>query len=222
MPLIALFRYTMAILLHSQRYLPPVLLYLVVTLAFVHGDATQPVVPIFGVMTVATLVLAAWLTVSLIGVEDPVQRTITAVVIGRSRSLLIATVWVVLVCCAVLSAIVLAVPLVFGFRDVTGLDVLAGAEGLLTGACVGVAIGLVTSRLVIRRPGYALLTTLILLLVFVLVHWIPPINPMVSLLTRGGSATNGTVVTATVYTAVAVTLMTASATATQMVAAHRD
>jgi hypothetical protein len=219
---IALFRYTMAILLHSQRYLPPILLYLVVTIAFVHGDTTQPVAPIFGVMTVATLVLAAWLTVSLLGVEDPVQRTITAVNVGRSRSLLIATVSVVLVCCAVLSGVVLAVPLMFGFRDVTGLALLAGAEGLLTGACVGVAIGLVTSRLVIRRPGYALLTTLLLLLVFVLVRWIPPINPMVALLTRSVSMTSSLVGSATLYAVVAVVLMVVSATAAQVVTTRRD
>ena len=121
--MIALFRYTLVILLHSQRYLPPVLLYLVVTMAFVHGDTDQPALPIFGVLTVATLVLAAWLTVVLIGIEDPVQRAITVVNAGRARSVLVAAVWVVLAWCAVLGALVLAVPLVFGFRGVTGLDV---------------------------------------------------------------------------------------------------
>ncbi|TDV43070.1 hypothetical protein [Actinophytocola oryzae] len=218
----ALFRYTLAILLHSQRYLPPTLLYCVVAMLLVHGDNAQPVAPIFGVMTVATLVLAAWLTVSLIGVEDPVQRTITAVNAGRSRSLLIATAWVVLACCAVLSALLLAVPLVFGFRDVTGLELFAGAEALLTGACVGVAIGLVTSRLMIRRPGYGLLTTLLLLLLFVLVRWIPPVNPAMTLLTRNGSVTGDTVASATGYAAVAVVLMALSVAATQLVAARRD
>lgn len=218
----ALFRYTLAILLHSQRYLPPVLLYCVVAMLLVHGDSTQPVAPIFGVMTVATLVLAAWLTVSLIGVEDPVQRTITAVNVGRSRSLLIATAWVVLACCAVLSGMMLAVPLVFGFRGVTGVELLVGAEGLFTGACAGVAIGLVTSRLVIRRPGYGLLTTLLLLLLFVLVRWIPPINPTMSLLTRNGSVTPDTVVSTTGYAAVAVVLMAVSVAVTHMVAARRD
>jgi hypothetical protein len=172
-------------------------------------------------MTVATMVLAAWLTVSLIGVEDPVQRTITAVNVGRSRSLLIATAWVVLACCVVLSAILLAVPLVFGFRDVTGLDLLVGAEGLFTGACVGVAIGSVTSRLVVRRPGYSLLTTLLLLLLFLLVR-LPPINPMMSLLTRNGSVTDDTVVSATWYAAVAVVLMAVGVAVTQLVAARRD
>jgi hypothetical protein len=219
---IALFRYTFAILLHSQRYLPPVLLYFLVTSLLVHGDTRQPVAPIFGVMTAATMVLAAWLTVSLIGVEDPVQRTITTVNVGRSRSLLFATAWVVLACCAVLSAILLAVPLVFGFRALTGVDLLAGAEGLFTGACVGIAIGLVTSRLVIRRPGYGLLTTLLLLLVFLLVRWVPPVNPMMNLLTHDVAVTGDTVVSATAYAAVAVVLVVAAVTVTQLVAARRD
>lgn len=220
--MVALFRYTLAILLHSQRYLPPVLLYFVVAAAFVHGDPNQPALPIFGVLAAATVVLAAWLTVVLIAAEDPVQRAITVVNAGRSWRVLVAAVSVVLAWCAVLSAVVLAVPVVFGFRGITGLDVLAGAEGLLTGACAGTAIGLVTSRLVIRRPGYGLLATLLLLPLFVLVHGIPPVNPVVTLLIHTTSATAGVIGRTTGYAAVGAVLLVAGGAVAHVVAGRRD
>ena len=78
----ALFRYTMAIMLHSQRYVPPALLFVVCTGIFANGAATQPVVPLFAAMTGVVFACSAWLTVSLVNVEDPVQRAITAVNVG--------------------------------------------------------------------------------------------------------------------------------------------
>jgi hypothetical protein len=218
----ALFRYTAAILFHSQRYVAPVLVFLLAAGAFVHGDANQPAVPVFGAMAGVEFAFAIWLTVALVNVEDPVQRMITAVNSGRSRSILIAPVLVVLACCVLLDALVLAVPVVFGFTGLTGLDLLAGGEALLTGACAGIAIGLLTSRLVIRRIGFALLSILVLLVLFLVVPWLPPIHPVIFLLAGHPSATGGLVGSTSIYTAVAVLMLAAAVLGTHAIAARRD
>ena len=218
----ALFRYTAAILFHSQRYVAPVLVFLLGAGAFVHGDANQPAVPVFGAMTGVEFAFAGWLTVALVNVEDPVQRMITSVNTGRSRSILVATVLVVLACCVLLDALVLAVPVVFGFAGLTGLDLVAGGEALCTGACAGIAIGLLTSRLVIRRTGVALLVILVLFVLFLVVPWLPPVHPVIFLLAGNSSATSGLIASISAYTGVAVVMLAASVLATQAIAARRD
>ncbi|HEY4457752.1 MAG TPA: hypothetical protein VGN81_25785 [Pseudonocardiaceae bacterium] len=218
----ALFRYTAAILFHSQRYVAPVLVFLLGAGAFVHGDAHQPAVPVFGAMAGVEFAFAIWLTVSLVNVEDPVQRTITAVNTGRSWSMLVASALVVLACCLVLDALVLAIPVVFDFTGLTGLDLVAGGEALLTGACAGIALGLLTSRLVIRRIGFALLAILVLFVGFLVVPWLPPIHPMIFLLAGHSSATGGLIASTSAYTAIAIVMLVASVLVTQQVAARRD
>jgi hypothetical protein len=129
---------------------------------------------------------------------------------------------VVLACCLVLDALVLAVPVVFGFTGLTGLDLVAGGEALLTGACAGIAIGLLTSRLVIRRIGFALLAILVLFVLFLVVPWLPPVHPVIFLLAGHASATGGLIASTSAYTAIAVVMLVASVLVTQLVAARRD
>ena len=220
--MIALFRYTAAILFHSQRYVAPVLVFLLGAGAFVHGDPHQPAIPVFAAMAGVEFAFAIWLTVSLVNVEDPVQRTITAVNTGRSWSGLVAAALVVLACCLALDALVLAIPVVFGFPGLTGLDLVAGGEALLTGACAGTALGLLTSRLVIRRIGFALLAVLVLFVAFLVVPWLPPIHPVIVLLAGHRSATGGLIASASAYPAIAAAMLVASVWITQLVAARRD
>ena len=192
----ALFRYTAAILFHSQRYLAPVLVFLLGAGAFVHGDPHQPAVPVFGAMAGVQFAFAIWLTVSLVNVEDPVQRTITAVNTGRSWSGLVAAALVVLACCLALDALVLAIPVVFGFTGLTGLDLVAGGE--------------------------ALLTVLVLLVVFLVVPWLPPIHPVIVLLASHPPATGGLIASASAYPAIAAAMLVVSVWITQLVAARHD
>jgi hypothetical protein len=216
------FRYTLAIMLRSQRYLPPALLFVLGTGLFANGSAGQPIISVFAPMTGVAFICAAWLTVSLVNLEHPVQRTITAVTVGRSRSLLIAVVWVVLATCAVLAALALALPIVLVNSRLAVPDLVAGAEALLTGACFGTSIGMLTSRLVIRRPGYALVVTLILLALFLLTPGLPPINPLIRLLANHEAATIAVLTPTTGYLGIAIVALLASATMTQFIASHRD
>jgi hypothetical protein len=221
MRLIAVFRYTLAITLHSQRYLPPVGLFVLTMSLFVASVSTGPVVPVFAPMTVVLLVCSAWLTVAVVNVEDPVQRTITVVNAGRPATVLLAAVLVVLLGCLLLTAVVLGVPTLFGRHHVTPADLLVGVESQLTGSCLGVATGLVTSRLVIRRSGHALLVALALLLVFLLGKGIPPINPLVRLLASARPATE-LLAPAALDTGIAVVTVVAALIVTHTVAVRRD
>jgi hypothetical protein len=172
-------------------------------------------------MTASLLVCSTWLTVVVVNVEDPVQRTVTEVTVGRSSSVLVAAVLVALAGCLVLTVVVLGVPTLFGRHHVTPADLLVGAEGQLAGSCLGVAIGLVSSRLVIRRSGYSLLVALALVLVFLLAKGIPPINPLVRLLAGDRPATE-LLAPAAIDAGVAVAALVVSMVFTQAVAVRRD
>lgn len=220
--MIALVRYTAAVMFHSQRYLPPALVFIACMALFANDAGAQPVVPIFAPMTAVALVCSAWSTAALIAVEDPVQRAITAVNTGRSWALLVAVVVVVLLTSAVLAGLVVVLPGVLGNDRVTALDLATGAVALVAASCLGTAIGMVTSRLVIRRPGWSLLAALLLLVVVLLTRGLPPINPLVLLLARTESATAGVLATTAWSAVVAVVVLLLCAVVTQVVATRRD
>ncbi len=218
----ALVRYTVAVMLHSQRYLPPVLLFVICIGTFAHDAGVEPVLPIFAPMTAVAFVCAAWLTAAVASAEDPVQRSITAVNSGRSWQQLVAVVLVVLATFVVLVGVLLALPVVLGNRGLEAVEEVAGAVALLTGVCFGTAVGLPTSRLVIRRQGYALLATLVLLMVFLLVRGLPPVNTLVTLLTREGTAAADMLLPAAAHLALAVALLAGSVALTQLAVTRRD
>lgn len=220
--MIALVRYTAAVMVRSQRYLPPVLLFVVCMGTFAHGAGVEPVLPIFAPMTAVAFVCAAWLTIALVTAEDPVQRAITAVNAGRSWPPLVAVVLVVLATSVVLIAVLLALPIVLGNRAVGVADLLAGAVALLTGAGFGVAIGLPTSRLVIRRPGHALLATLLLLMGFLLVRGLPPVNTLITLLTREGAEPADMLLPELAHLLLTAAVLAASVAGTQAIVSRRD
>ncbi|HEX3788015.1 MAG TPA: hypothetical protein VHW44_09145 [Pseudonocardiaceae bacterium] len=217
--MIALVRYALAVMLHSQRYLAPVLLFLAVLAVFTSNDP-GPVLPVYALAAAALFSCAAWLTMTLLNIEEPVQRAITAVSAGGSLRALLSWVCVAVLDCLVLSALALLFPWVDG-HSVSGVELLVGVEALVTCALSGVAIGLVCSRLVIRRPGYALLTALGLVLLLVLVRGLPPVNPMFRLLAGTGRPA-GLVTSAGALTGVAVLLLVLGVTVTQLVATRRD
>jgi hypothetical protein len=220
--MIALVRYTVAVMLHSQRFLPPVLLFLICLGTFANDAGTEPVLPIFAPMTAVVFVCAAWLTAVLATAEDPVQRAITAVNAGRSWPQLVAVVVVVLATFAVLIAVLLALPVIFGNRGAGVVEMLVGAVALLTGACFGVAVGLPTSQLVIRRRGFALLTTLVLLIVFLLIRGLPPVNTLVVLLTEEGRAAGSMLLPEIAYLLLTVAVLAGSVAGTQAIVSRRD
>ncbi len=220
--MIALGRYTFAVMLHSQRYLPPVLLFVICTGTFAHDAGVEPMVPIFAPMTAVAFVCATWLTIVLATAEDPVQRSITTVNAGRSWPQLVAVALVVLTTFAVLTVILLALPIILGNRGYGPADFVVGGLALATGACFGVAIGLPTSRLVIRRRGSALLATLVLVLVFLLIRGLPPVNTLVMLLTEDGTPPADMLLPEVAYLLIAAAVCAGSIAGTQAIVTRRD
>lgn len=206
-------RYYLALLFASQRYLPPVLAFLAL-LAVLYTSADAPVAPEFAVSAGGLVVVACWLTVAVVAVEDPVQRLVTAAQ-ARSRVIpiagVVATVFVVGAGCAAVSTL-WAVVLHGGLG---GTDLASGAGAHLAAACTGVAIGLPCSGLVVRRLGVTVVSALAALAVVFLVRWVPLVNPMLRALTSDRDA-DGTVLVA-VGASVGVLVLSALGTA----AAHR-
>lgn len=218
--MIALVRYQLAATLHSQRYLPPVLLYLI-SLGVLTSAGSGPLAPVYALTSGALFVCGTWLTIVLVNVPHPVQRAITVVHARGQVPMLIGTVLAALASCAVLAVAGLGVPVVTGQHQVTSGALAVGGLAALTCACTGIAAGLVCSRLVIRRPGYALFVALALVLALLLVHGLPPVNLLLHML-AGASQPAGLLGPVAELAALAVALLLASATAVHLIHTRRD
>lgn len=218
--MIALLRYSVATMLHAQRYLAPVLLFLGLVAMFSTNDS-GPLAPVYSSCGAAMLLCATWFTIALINGEDPTHRAITIVAVGRSSKVLLGSVLVAVLSCAVLSFAGLLLPLLFGTHPLGANDLLIGIEAQFIGTSVGIAIGLLCSRLVLRRQGYALILALALVLVLVFVPGMPPVNVMLDLL---GSqvAAEDLVLPMGGLLGIALLMLTASAGVTQFAATRRE
>lgn len=99
--MIGLIRYTAATMLHSQRYLAPVLLFMA-ALGVSSSNDSGPLPPIYGLGAGTLFVCATWLTIALISIEDPAHRAIIVVSARHSGKVLLASVSVALISCLVL------------------------------------------------------------------------------------------------------------------------
>jgi hypothetical protein len=216
----ALFRYTLATMLHSQRYLAPVLLF-VGAVAVVSSNDSGPLAPTYALCGAILLICSTWLTIALISVDDPVHRAITVVNAGRSHTVLLASIAVALAGSLVLTAFGLVFPLVVGSHEFTAADTLLGFEAHLTCAAAGIAIGLICSRLVIRRQGYALVVAIGLVAAILLVPGLPPVHVLFQKMANARRAAD-LVAPAAGYTAMAIAVLVVSAIATQFVTTRRD
>lgn len=177
----ALYRYLLTSVLLSQRYLPPTLIFLAAMAVGTTSD-NGPLEASYAFCVLAMLVCATWLTVSIVNHEDPTQRKITLVMIGDSFRVLAITVAVVLTWCLPLVAIGLIYPIATGNHAVSPGALTTGAVAQLSAAMIGISIGLLCSRLVIPRIGIAMLTAAAAILAVLLIRWISPIRPLMTLL----------------------------------------
>jgi hypothetical protein len=115
---IALFRYTLSTVLLSQRFLPPVLVFLAFEFVFTGADDTGPLPPDYAVGTAAVFVCGLWLTVVTVNAADPVQRAITVVKAGGAARVLAASVWVAGAWCTLIALFGLLYPLVVGTHPI--------------------------------------------------------------------------------------------------------
>ncbi|WP_405067292.1 hypothetical protein OG558_37565 [Kribbella sp. NBC_01510] len=216
----ALYRYLMASVLLSQRYLPPTLIFLAAMAVGTTSD-NGPLQSSYAFCVLAMLVCTTWLTVSLVNHEDPTQHKITLVMIGSSLRVLVITVTVVLTWCVPLLVVGIVYPIVTGKHVFTAGDLVVGAAAQLAAAMIGIAIGLLCSRLVIPRIGIAMLTAAAAILAVLLLRWISPIRPLMTLLSDGRTP-GGTAVPLTLLTGLAVAILIAALFATKALADRRE
>jgi len=169
-------RYQLALLAHSQRWLPPSLAFGVV-LGILYSDPGGGLLPLYAISAGAMTVVACWLTIGLVDAEDPVQRLITHVHARRTSVLIGGVAAAVLCCCLVLTALSLVIS-VLRHGHVTGEPLLLGVLAHLACAFAGIAVGLPCSRLVLSRIGYTVIAALAVLSVVLRFQWIPLVNPM--------------------------------------------
>ncbi|MEU4291424.1 hypothetical protein AB0E63_24615 [Kribbella sp. NPDC026596] len=216
----ALYRYLVTSVLLSQRYLPPTLIFLAALAVGTTSD-NGPLQSSYAFCVLAMLVCTTWLSVSIVNHEDPTQHQITLVMIGSSLRVLAITVTVVLTWCVPLLLVGLIYPIVTGKHVVTAGDLLVGAAAQLGTAMIGIAIGLLCSRLVIPRIGIAMLTAAAAILVVLLIRWISPIRPLMTLLSDGRTV-GGAAVPITLLTALAASMLGAAVFVTRALSDRRE
>ncbi|MEW1695856.1 ABC transporter [Streptomyces sp. NPDC091278] len=151
----ALLRYQSGLLLRSQRWLAPLLLYtacLVVGITF-----GEPVLGSLGLAAAALLPVTAWSVRICVTQEPPAARGVVAAVAGRGRAHLAAlatgALWPVLVG----AFAVLVVTLTGDRRGVgTGAALVTGLLAVLACAGTGAAVGALSSRPFLPAPGRSL------------------------------------------------------------------
>lgn len=218
--MIALIRYMVATALHTQRYLAPVLLFTgLMGVLTVNGNGPLP--PAYASSAGALFICSTWLTVALMSLDDPVQRAIMVVASGRSLKVLLAAVATTLLSCLLLMLFGLFFPLWVGSYDVRPVDFPLGIEAQLTCALAGTAIGVLCSRLVFRRQGYALGAALALVMVSVFTKDLPPVNRLFRLMATS-SDSGDLLAPAGRMLAVSAAVLSAFTLLTQYVAARKD
>ncbi|MCX4747148.1 ABC transporter [Kitasatospora sp. NBC_01287] len=161
----ALIRYQLALLLRSQRWLPPFLAYLLVLGTGVAGD--QPMMDCLGYAAAVLVPVTAWYARCTLTADPPQARACLVAAAGAARVQLAS------LAAALVAGLVLAVLEVVAIWLVCGrTTILAGHEvpwaqaalaGLLAAVCgvlVGVAAGALSHRPVLLRGSYGILAAL--------------------------------------------------------------
>lgn len=178
--MIALVRYQLALLGHSQRYLMPALLFIGM-LTVLYSDNEGPALPGFAVTAGALMVVSGWLTIALVDTEDPVQHALTRVHSGSLSRLIAGTAVTLVLCCLPLGGLsVLWAVLSHRGPAYPVRDILIGLLAHFVCACAGVSVSLPCSGLLIRRAGYSVVSTGLLLGIVLLAGWVPLAHPLLA------------------------------------------
>jgi len=102
---IALVRYLFTVMLLSQRYLAPLLLF-VGLLAVLTSSDSGPLAATYGSAAGGMLVCSVWLTMGLIGLEDQTHRSVVVVTAGSHLRVLLGSVGTAALWCLPLTAAV--------------------------------------------------------------------------------------------------------------------
>ncbi|MFG2629424.1 ABC transporter [Streptomyces sp. NPDC048473] len=162
----ALLRYQTALLIRSQRWLAPVLLY--AAFLGIGVQSGQPVLDSLGYAAAGLLPVTAWLVQLCANQEPPAARTVTAAVAGSPRVHL-ASLLAALGCAGLLGVaatlIVLLISKPASTDNAVRVALLpAGLAGLLAAACcvlLGAAVGALCTRPLLHRRGWSVATTVL-------------------------------------------------------------
>ncbi len=179
--MVAMTRYYLALLGHSQRYLPALLAYLALCV-ILYADPNSPVLPLYGVSSGGLLVVACWLTIALLDIEDPVQRLITLSHARQWRRLITGAILTVFVIAMALAVVTVAFSAIKTGK-VSPSAVLIGLLAHLSCTVLGIAIALPLSRLLVARIGWTVLAAVLVLIPVILAKWIPLVHPLLQALT---------------------------------------
>lgn len=175
-------RYLLADLFKSQRWLPPVFVYLAATAILYGGDPGTPLPP-YGVSAMMLFPLAAWLTVVLVNNEDPVQRHVTLAAVGGWRRLLASLVGAAAVLNGVLVLLATFVPAVIHHHPYALSDVVLGFVAHVISAVTGIGLGVLCARPIIPTTGWSLVAVVgVSLVVLAVANRLPPVGAMAHLL----------------------------------------
>jgi hypothetical protein len=177
--------------------------------------------PVYAFCSAAVFVCGTWLTIATVNAEDPTQRSITVVNAGAQGRVLVASAYVAFTGCLLISLLGLLYPLVTGHHPKSVAVLGVGLLAELTGAWTGMAVGLLCSRLVIRRAGWSLVTGLLATFVLLLVPGMPPMNRVFHLMVDENHAA-AVLPGVLAFAVLALVLVAASAAVTRFVAARRD
>lgn len=134
---------------------------------------------------------------------------------------LLAAIGTALLSCLGLMVFGLLFPLWMGDYVVTTVDLLLGLEAQLTCALIGIAIGVLCSRLVFRRQGYGLVAALALVMGALFVQGMPPVNRLFTLMSTTPDAEE-LLAPAGIMLAISVMILAVFTAATQFVAGRRE
>ena len=216
----ALLRYQLATTVHAQRYLAPLLFYALVLTVFTVNDQ-GPLVGSYVVSSGGLLLTTCWLTVTILNLENPVRRAVTVVTAGGAGRVLAGETSLSLLAGVVLIAVGTIFPILSGEHVVTVAEVSVGVLAQAVTTCMGVAVGLICSRSLVPRPGFSLLLALLVVIALLLTRGLPPINPMLTMMSSLRSPT-AQLPTLAAYLALAVVVMAAAFVVTRFCALRRD
>ncbi|GIJ51772.1 hypothetical protein Val02_86580 [Virgisporangium aliadipatigenens] len=212
----ALVRYTLSMTVHGQAYLPPLILWASAVVVLTMNDL-GPLTGSYAACAMTLFVCLTWLTAVQVNTESQTQRAMTAVAAGGLPRVFVAHVLAALVFSAALTAVGLVFPIVAGTHTVTAADVAIGATAQGICAVTGIAAGLLCSRPVVPRTGYAVVLALLLDGFLLIANAVPPVGPVVRGLNAGippGRLAG--------HAAVAVALLVLAVATASAVASRRD
>ncbi|MFF9069620.1 ABC transporter [Streptomyces sp. NPDC014891] len=184
----ALLRYQTGLLLRSQRWLAPLLLYAAVLGVGVR--AGEPVLGALGLAAGALLPVTAWAVRICVTQEPPAARNVVAAAAGRGRAHLAALAAGTLLPALVGGVAVLAVTAVGDRRGVAASAAVAtGLLAVLTCVLTGACVGALASRPFVRGPGWSVSALVLGSLLALVTTGSPAKHAMTALITGARTAT---------------------------------